>query len=160
MLTSPSSCRSSTVSCSRLARRLEDVFQMELCWTRLRRFRRRSVERGFCVHRQIPERYQRNEAAVEALRRVDRSLLGEALGKKYVEKYFPPEAKVRMQEMVSNLLAAMKDDIVGLPWMSDETKQKALVKLATFNPQDRLPGQVEGLQQRRRSAAARFLKTP
>ncbi len=61
-------------------------------------------------------------------------VLGEALGKKYVEKYFPPEAKARMQEMVKNLLAAMKDDIVGLPWMSDETKQKALVKLATFNP--------------------------
>ncbi len=61
-------------------------------------------------------------------------LLGEALGKKYVEKYFPPEAKARMQEMVANLLAAMKDDIVGLPWMSEQTKQKALVKLATFNP--------------------------
>lgn len=61
-------------------------------------------------------------------------LLGEALGKKYVEKYFPPEAKARMQDMVKNLLAAMKDDIVSLPWMSEETKQKALVKLATFNP--------------------------
>ena len=61
-------------------------------------------------------------------------LLPEALGKKYVEKYFPPEAKARMQEMVRNLLAAMKDDIAGLPWMSQETKQKALVKLSTFNP--------------------------
>ena len=61
-------------------------------------------------------------------------LLGEALGQKYVQKYFPPEAKARMQDMVKNLLAAMKDDIVSLPWMSDETKQKALVKLSTFNP--------------------------
>ena len=61
-------------------------------------------------------------------------LLGEALGQKYVEKYFPPEAKARMQDMVKNLLAAMKDDIVSLPWMSAETKQKALVKLSTFNP--------------------------
>jgi endothelin-converting enzyme/putative endopeptidase len=60
--------------------------------------------------------------------------LGEALGKKYVEKYFPPEAKVRMQEMVRNLLAAMKDDIETLDWMSAPTKQKALEKLATFNP--------------------------
>src|SRR5581483_8047292 len=60
--------------------------------------------------------------------------LGEALGKKYVEKHFPPEAKARMQEMVSNLLAAMKDDITTRPWMSEETKQKALAKLATFNP--------------------------
>jgi len=62
------------------------------------------------------------------------NLLGEALGQKYVEKYFPPEAKTRVQEMVRNILAAMKDDIETRPWMSDQTKQKALGKLATFNP--------------------------
>jgi endothelin-converting enzyme/putative endopeptidase len=61
-------------------------------------------------------------------------LYGEALGKKYVEKYFPPEAKARMQEMVRNLLAAMRDDILSRPWMSDETKEKAMAKIATFNP--------------------------
>ena len=61
-------------------------------------------------------------------------LLGEALGKKYVEKYFPPEAKARMQDMVRNLLAAMRDDILTRPWMSDETKEKAMAKIATFNP--------------------------
>ncbi|HUM04727.1 MAG TPA: M13 family metallopeptidase [Terriglobales bacterium] len=61
-------------------------------------------------------------------------LLGEALGKKYVEKYFPPEAKARMQEMVRNLLLAMRDDILTRPWMSDETKERALAKVATFNP--------------------------
>ena len=61
-------------------------------------------------------------------------LLGEALGKKYVEKYFPPEAKARMQEMVRNLLLAMRDDILSRPWMSDETKEKAMAKIATFNP--------------------------
>ncbi len=62
------------------------------------------------------------------------SLLGEASGKKYVEKYFPPEAKARMQEMVRNLLAAMRDDILTRPWMSDDTKEKAMAKVATFNP--------------------------
>jgi putative endopeptidase len=61
-------------------------------------------------------------------------LFGEALGKKYVEKYFPPEAKARMQEMVRNLLAAMRDDILSRPWMSDDTKEKAMAKIATFNP--------------------------
>ena len=60
--------------------------------------------------------------------------LGEALGKKYVEKYFPPEAKARMNEMVKNLLAAMGDTIQGLEWMGPDTKKKALEKLATFNP--------------------------
>jgi endothelin-converting enzyme/putative endopeptidase len=61
-------------------------------------------------------------------------LLGEALGKKYVEKHFPPEAKARMQELVKNLLLAMGDTIRGLDWMSPATKAKALEKLATFNP--------------------------
>jgi putative endopeptidase len=60
--------------------------------------------------------------------------LGEALGKKYVDKYFPPAAKARMQLLVKNLLAAVKDSIDQLPWMSPATKQRALQKLATFNP--------------------------
>ena len=62
------------------------------------------------------------------------ALLGEALGKKYTEKYFPPAAKARMQELVKNLLLAMGDTIRGLDWMGDATKAKALEKLATFNP--------------------------
>jgi putative endopeptidase len=62
------------------------------------------------------------------------ALLGEALGRKYVEKYFPPEAKARAQEMVKNILAAMHDTIEGLEWMGPETKKKALEKLSTFNP--------------------------
>ncbi|MFL6210370.1 MAG: M13 family metallopeptidase [Pyrinomonadaceae bacterium] len=61
-------------------------------------------------------------------------LLGEALGQQYVAKYFPPEAKTRMQEMVKNLRAAMGETIQGLDWMSPVTKQRALEKLATFNP--------------------------
>lgn len=60
--------------------------------------------------------------------------LGEALGQKYVEKYFPPAAKARMQDMVANILLAMKDTIDGLDWMSAQTKAKAQEKLATFNP--------------------------
>jgi endothelin-converting enzyme/putative endopeptidase len=62
------------------------------------------------------------------------NLLGEALGQKYVEKYFPPEAKARMQEMVKNVLWAMGSSIQSLDWMSPETKKRAMEKLATFNP--------------------------
>ncbi|HEY2030819.1 MAG TPA: M13 family metallopeptidase [Myxococcales bacterium] len=61
-------------------------------------------------------------------------LLGEALGKKYVERYFPPAAKARVQELVHNELAAMKDIVEHLDWMGPETKAKALHKIATFNP--------------------------
>jgi endothelin-converting enzyme/putative endopeptidase len=60
--------------------------------------------------------------------------LGEALGQKYVEKYFPPEAKARMLEMVQNIRTAMGETIGGLEWMSAETKKRALEKLSTFNP--------------------------
>jgi putative endopeptidase len=60
--------------------------------------------------------------------------LGEALGEKYAEKYFPPAAKARAEEMVRNILLAMRDDILSRPWMSDETKERAMAKIATFNP--------------------------
>ena len=59
--------------------------------------------------------------------------LGEALGREYVARYFPPEAKVRAQEMVKNILAAMGDTINGLDWMTPDTKKKAMEKIATFN---------------------------
>jgi len=61
-------------------------------------------------------------------------LLGEALGRLYVQRYFPPEAKARVQELVRNVLAAMGDTLQEITWMSPETKKKALEKLATFNP--------------------------
>jgi endothelin-converting enzyme/putative endopeptidase len=61
--------------------------------------------------------------------------LGEALGRKYVEKYFPPRAKAQAQEMVANVLSAMHDTIEGLAWMGPETKKKALEKLSTLNIQ-------------------------
>ena len=60
--------------------------------------------------------------------------LGEALGKEYVERYFPPAAKQRMQELVKNLQLAMGEIIHEIDWMSPATKQRALEKLATFNP--------------------------
>jgi len=62
---------------------------------------------------------------------VDRSI-GEALGKIYVAKYFPPESKQRMDELVKNLLAAYQVDIDTLEWMGPETRQKAQEKLAKF----------------------------
>jgi putative endopeptidase len=59
--------------------------------------------------------------------------LGEALGQEYVKRYFPPEAKARATEMVTNIVAAMHDTIEGAEWMTPETKKKALEKLSTLN---------------------------
>ena len=81
------------------------------------------------------------------------ALLGEALGRKYVEKHFPPEAKARMQELAKNVLLAMGDTIRGLDWMGPQTKQAALAKLATFQPKVGYPDTLEGL--RRRAGDAR-----
>ncbi len=59
--------------------------------------------------------------------------LGEVIGKIYVQKYFKPEAKKRMKELVNNLLVAYKQRLQQLPWMSEETKKQALTKLAKLN---------------------------
>src|SRR5712675_3369204 len=58
--------------------------------------------------------------------------LGEALGEVYVQKYFPPEAKARALELVHNLLAALRDDLQTLPWMSPGTRKAAIEKLEAF----------------------------
>ncbi|MFK8059165.1 MAG: M13 family metallopeptidase [Polaribacter sp.] len=55
--------------------------------------------------------------------------IGEALGKLYVEKMFPPEAKEKAKEMIDNVMLGFEKRIAQLPWMSGETKTKALEKL-------------------------------
>ena len=60
--------------------------------------------------------------------------LGEAVGKIYVEKHFPPAAKAQMDDLVHWLIEAYRESITNLAWMTEETKKKALVKLEKFNP--------------------------
>jgi putative endopeptidase len=78
------------------------------------------------VLRGVPENEARWKRGITLL---DGSL-GEALGKQYVEKYFPPEYKARMQALVRNLLEAYRRDIATLDWMSADTKMGAQEKLA------------------------------
>lgn len=60
--------------------------------------------------------------------------IGELLGQLYVAKYFRPEAKTRMAELITNLRKAFEIRIKNLDWMSDATKEKALAKLHAFVP--------------------------
>jgi putative endopeptidase len=76
---------------------------------------------------QLRERWKRGVALVEGS-------LGEAIGKIYVERHFPPAAKARMEGLVANLIEAYRRSINGLEWMSQETKTKAIVKLEKFRP--------------------------
>lgn len=59
-------------------------------------------------------------------------LMGEALGKLYVERHFPPEAKAKMLELIGNIVAAFEERIRDLSWMSEATKAKAIEKLAAI----------------------------
>lgn len=61
-------------------------------------------------------------------------VLGELLGKIYVETYFPPEAKARMTELVDNVIQGFDYAIDDLEWMSAETKVAAKEKLSKFTP--------------------------
>lgn len=60
------------------------------------------------------------------------AMAGEAAGKLYVAKYFPPEAKAKMQELVGNVIATLDDSLGDIDWMSEETRGKAREKLSKF----------------------------
>jgi putative endopeptidase len=70
----------------------------------------------------------RNKEAIGATN----GALGQAVGQLYTERYFPPEAKARAQTMAAGLITAYRARIQNLTWMSPQTKEKALAKLAAF----------------------------
>jgi predicted metalloendopeptidase len=70
----------------------------------------------------------RSEAAIAATN----GALGQAGGQLYTQRYFPPEAKAKAQAMVTDLITAFHARISNLTWMSPQTKEKALAKLAAF----------------------------
>jgi endothelin-converting enzyme/putative endopeptidase len=76
---------------------------------------------------ELRARWKRGVALVE-------SAMGEAVGREYVARHFPPSSKAMMDELVANLLAAYRESISRLDWMTEETKQRAFEKLDTFRP--------------------------
>lgn len=75
----------------------------------------------------IRDRWKRGVSLVEGA-------LGDAVGKVYVERHYPPAAEQAMGELIGNLLEAYRQSIITLEWMSPETREKALAKLDTFTP--------------------------
>lgn len=73
------------------------------------------------------ERWKRGVSLTEAA-------MGEAIGRVYVERHFPPASKVAMDELVANLIEAYRQSISGLEWMTPETRERALAKLDAFTP--------------------------
>jgi putative endopeptidase len=76
---------------------------------------------------ELRERWKRGVALVEIS-------VGEAVGKIYVDRYFSPVAKRRLDQLVANLIEAYRRSIADLDWMTAETKDSALAKLAKFRP--------------------------
>ena len=78
------------------------------------------------IEQQLPP-WKRAVAAVDGN-------VGEVVGKVYVARHFPPEAKTAMLELVNNLIKAYEISIKELDWMGEETKAEALDKLSKFTP--------------------------
>jgi len=76
---------------------------------------------------ELRERWKRGVSVVEGL-------MGDAVGRLYVERHFPPLAKARMDELVANLREAYRVSINSLAWMTPQTREKALAKLDKFTP--------------------------
>ncbi len=76
---------------------------------------------------ELRDRWKRGVALVQAA-------LGEAVGKVYVERHFPPAHKERMARLVETLVEAYRESITALDWMGEGTKVKALAKLDAFTP--------------------------
>ncbi|GAA4137764.1 M13 family metallopeptidase [Leifsonia shinshuensis] len=72
-------------------------------------------------------RWKRGVSLVEGV-------MGEAVGRIYVEKHFPPAAKQAMDELVANLIEAYRQSIQKLEWMGEDTRERALDKLSKFTP--------------------------
>jgi len=91
------------------------------------------------VLRGQPEQRERWKRSVQATQ----GILGEAIGKVFVERYFPPENKAAMDDLVKNLRKAMAANLKDLGWMSDTTKVKAEEKLDAFTPKIGYPDKFE-----------------
>jgi len=80
--------------------------------------------------RDVPEQRARWKRGVDFVN----GAVGESVGQIYVQRHFPPESEKQMNELIGNILAALKDKVENASWMDAPTKKKALEKLATFDP--------------------------
>ncbi|GGY41898.1 M13 family metallopeptidase [Parvularcula lutaonensis] len=80
--------------------------------------------------RGVPEQRPRWKRGVSAVN----GAMGEAVGKVYVERYFPEDSKRQMDELVKNLREGFAERLENLEWMGDETRKEALAKLDAFTP--------------------------
>jgi putative endopeptidase len=89
-------------------------------------------EESFAFYGKILREQEVQEPRWQRSARVIDSEIGEALGQLFVEKYFPPSARARMNDLVENLKSVLRDRLQKLAWMSDSTRARALAKFERF----------------------------
>jgi putative endopeptidase len=87
---------------------------------------------SFAFYGKVLRDQQVQEPRWQRAARVIDAEIGEALGQLFVEKYFPPAARARMNELVENLKAVFRDRLQKIDWMTDSTRAKALAKFERF----------------------------
>ncbi len=114
------------------------VWKAYFRWAALRDYARfldqRFVDERFAFYGTVLSGIPQNQPRWQRGVGVVNQSIGEALGRVYVAKYFPPESKARMEKLVANLLLAYKQSIDSLDWMGPETKKEAQAKLAKITP--------------------------
>ncbi|HEV2746024.1 MAG TPA: M13 family metallopeptidase [Allosphingosinicella sp.] len=94
----------------------------------------RFVEANFAFRGTVLNGTPQNQEPWKRASNLVTQAMGEEIGKYYVERYFPPEAKAEADKLVQNVIAAMDRRIQNLTWMAPETKVRARAKLAAFTP--------------------------
>ncbi|MBT0567507.1 peptidase M13 [Williamsia sp. CHRR-6] len=92
------------------------------------------ADHDFTMNRLVYGTQQRAPLPRRACSAVTR-LLGDALGRLYVQRHFPPHSKDRIDTLVANLMAAYRCSIAAADWLTESTRVQALSKLAAFRPQ-------------------------
>jgi putative endopeptidase len=90
------------------------------------------VDENFSFYGKVLRGAQKPRARWKRVLDAEENVMGEALGQLFVKEYFNETAKKRYEDMVEAIRLSLKERIEQLPWMSDGTKQKALVKLAAI----------------------------
>ncbi|MFL6246190.1 MAG: M13 family metallopeptidase [Thermoanaerobaculia bacterium] len=90
------------------------------------------VNQDFAFRQTVLSGTKENQPRWQRCIRAADANIGEVLGQEYVKRAFTPEAKEKMNELIDNLVAALREDIPRLTWMGPETKQTAMAKLEAF----------------------------
>ncbi len=101
------------------------------------------VNRHFAFHGEVMQGLEVNRPRWKRGVDLVERLMGEAVGRMYVERHFQPEARARMQQLVDNLTVAFEEGIGELAWMSPETQEEARTKLSKFHTKIGYPDEWE-----------------